>query len=160
MFVCLFVGFFGLYYPSMSLHLFKLTRVMAATGLMFSISGISFIRLYGGFAVGKKKSKEVTYSVFLASMMTDFVTYILFCIMVKQILNLGTLFTILIVHYLTAFIFARFGNYVYFKINPPEKCVIFYDPEVTPLDSYLAKIGKYKKQYRTTDIRCAAVSCM
>jgi len=152
MFVCLFVGFFGLYYPSMSLHLFKLTRVMAATGLMFSISGISFIRLYGGFAVGKKKSKEVTYSVFLASMMTDFVTYILFCIMVKQILNLGTLFTILIVHYLTAFIFARFGNYVYFKINPPEKCVIFYDPEVTPLDSYLAKIGKYKKQYRITEI--------
>lgn len=125
---------------------------MATTTLVFTVSTIAFIRLYGGYAVGKKKSKEVTYSVFLAAMMADVITYIQLCIMVKQILNLGTLLMILVSHYLISFIFARFGNFVYFKINRPEKCAVFYDPEITPLDSYLAKIGKYKKQYKINEI--------
>ncbi len=152
MFLCLMLGFFGLYYPVLEEHLFKFTRVMATTVLVFVVTGVAFIRLYGGFAVGKKKSKEVTYTVFLAAMITDCITYIQLCIMVKQVLNLGTLLLIIILHYLTVYLFARFGNFIFFKINPPEKCAIFYNSEITPLDSYLAKIGKYKKQYKINEL--------
>lgn len=152
MFICLFIGFFGPYFPSMAIHLFKFTRVTAVTALTFAVSGLAFIKIYGGFAVGQKKSKEITYSVFLAALITDFITYLQFSIMVKQFLNIGILLLILVIHYLTVFVFARFGNFVYFKINPPEKCAVFYDPETTPLDEYLKKIGKYKKQYKVNEI--------
>lgn len=152
MFICLFIGFFGPYFPSMQNHLFKHTRVTATTGLIFAVCGIAFIIIYGGFAVGKKKSKEITYSVFLAAMITDFITYVQLSIMLRRFVNIGILGIILVIHYLTAFVFARFGNFVYFKINPPEKCVVFYDPKVTPLDKYLAKIAKYKKQYMVNEI--------
>ncbi len=152
MFICLFLAFFGPYFPKMSEHLFRLNRVTAITASTFAVLGIAFIRIYGGFAVGKKKSKEVTYSVFLAALITDFITYIQLCIMVKQFPNFGILLLIIVLHYIIAFVFARFGNFVYFKINPPEKCVIFYDPAITPLDIYLKKIGKYKKQYKVTEM--------
>lgn len=152
MFICLFVAFFGAYFPMMEEHLFRFNKVTAITASTFAVLGIAFIRIYGGFAIGKKKSKEVTYSVFLAALITDLITYMQLCIMVKRLLNFGILLLVIVSHYLIAFVFARFGNFVYFKINKPEKCAVFYDPAVTPIDSYLKKIGKYKRQYQVTEI--------
>ena len=151
MFVCLFISFFGLYFPSMSEHLFKFNRATVITASTFAVLGVAFIRIYGGFAVGKKKSKEVTYTVFLAALITDIITYLQLSVMAKEFANPLILLVIIALHYIICFAFARFGNFVYFKINPPEKCAIFYDPNVTPLEVYLKKIGKYKLQYKVTD---------
>lgn len=156
MFICLFIGFFGPYFPSMTEHLFKLNRVSLITASTFAVLGIAFIQIYGGFAIGKKKSKEITYTVFLAALMTDLITYMQMCIMVKEVLSVWTLVLTIAIHYVIVFVFSRFGNFIYFKINPPEKCVVFYNPEVTLLPACLKKIGKYKKQFRVTEI----VDCM
>ena len=152
MFVCLFISFFGLYFPSMSEHLFKFNRASVITASTFAVLGIAFIRIYGGFAIGKKKSKEVTYSVFLAALVTDVITYLQLSVMAKEFANLAVLIVIFALHYLICFAFARFGNFVYFKINPPEKCAVFYDSDITPLEIYLKKIGKYKLQYKVTEM--------
>ncbi len=152
MFICLFASFFGFYFPTMSEHLFKFNRASAITMSTFVALGIAFIRVYGGYAVGKKKSKEVTYTVFLAALVTDIITYFQLSVMDKGFANPLIFIAIVLTHYIICFVFARFGNFVYFKINPPEKCAIFYDPAVTTLEVYLKKIAKYKLQYKVTEM--------
>ena len=94
----------------------------------------------------QKEKQRGHYSVFLAALITDFITYIQLCIMVKQFPNFGILLLIIVLHYIIAFVFNRFGISFILKINPPEKCVIFYDPAITPLDIYLKKMSSIKKQ--------------
>ena len=71
----------------MSEHLFKFNRATVITASTFAVLGIAFIRIYGGFAVGKKKSKEVTYTVFLAALITDIITYLQLSVMAKEFAN-------------------------------------------------------------------------
>ncbi len=152
MFVCLFFAFFGLYYPSMSIHLFRFNRASVITASTFAIVGVAFIQVYGGFAIGKKKSKEITYTVFLAALITDIITYLQLSVMARAFASLYILILIIAVHYLICWFFARFGNYVYFKINSPEKCAVFYNPKTTDAEAILKKFDKYKKQYIITDV--------
>ena len=47
----------------------------------FAVAGICFIKIYGGFAIGIKKSREIVYSVLIATVITDLITYFQFAIM-------------------------------------------------------------------------------
>ena len=54
---------------------------MGSTILTFVIVGALFLRIYGTYDIGRKKSKPIIYSVILATMFTDLVTYLELMIM-------------------------------------------------------------------------------
>ena len=58
-----------------------LSRTMGSTILTFVIVGALFLRIYGTYDIGRKKSKPIIYSVILATMFTDLVTYLELMIM-------------------------------------------------------------------------------
>ncbi|WMJ23971.1 sugar transferase [Paludicola sp. MB14-C6] len=158
LFISLFVVFFGLFsidHP----QIIDQTRTAAITMTTFVIIGISMTAVYGGFAIGKKKSKDIISSLGIAAFITDAVTYLQLCIMNTHSLDqrmftlksIGILLVIFILHLLIVTIFVYFGNYVYFRINPPEKCVLICFDEASASE-ILPKIGKYKKQYKVTDV--------
>lgn len=165
MFVFLFLAFFVPYMPQLTWFpdipgIVNLSRTAAICMTTFAVLGICFIKIYGGFAVGIKKSKEITYSVFLASVVTDFLTWIFLIIMSAELITdrrfnifemIPPLVVTIFVQYVIIFAFTRFGNFVFFKINDPKTVVVVYDSEDS-LQSYISKIGKYKKQWTVKSV--------
>ena len=136
-----------------------LNRTMAITMLTFAVLGISLMSVYGGYAVGKQKSKPIVYSMILATVITDLVTHLILSIMnTNDGLNKYFVYEepllLLLVFVLQVFaiiFFAYFGNFVYFIIEPPEKCCVIASCENDLADT-IPKIKHYKKQYKIEHI--------
>ena len=161
LFLILFLLFFGLYsleYP----WIIEKSRTAAITMSTFVILGISMTAVYGGFAVGKRKSKEIIGPLCIAVFLTDLVTYLQLSIMNTnqathydfQFASIGVFLIVFFLQVLCVTGFVYLGNYLYFKYNPPEDCVIICG-DLSKSDEILRRVMRYKKQYRVTSI----VSC-
>ncbi|MBQ4051258.1 MAG: sugar transferase [Oscillospiraceae bacterium] len=153
----LFAIFFGLF--GFTEHeLWRASRTAAISMSTFIIVGICLIKIYGGFPIGIKKTKEIIYSSFIAIGITDVITYFQISIMLINYEQRATLtqdfFTmvgVVILQLVTIVLFGYLGNYLYFQVNPPANVIVVYGGK-EGLAPFVSKIGKYKKQYRITDI--------
>ncbi len=155
LFVILFAVFFGLFGLT-ERELWRASRTAAISMSTFAVAGICFIKIYGGFAIGSKKSREIVYSVLIATVITDLITYFQIAIMLYNYEQRATMtedfFTFLgvvILQIIFINLGAYLGNYLYFVVNPPERVAVLYGDK-DGLVSFVSKINKYKKQY---DIR-------
>lgn len=141
----------------------RLSRTMATTVLTFVATGLMMVNIYGGYDIGRRKSKPIIYSLFLAFMITDIVTYGQLLIMSTirpgdfafQMSDIGILVGVILVQLVIIVAFAYGGNELFFAIIPPEKTVIITTKE-SNLEKLSAGLRKYKKQYevcRVVDYR-------
>ena len=157
---CLWVSFMLVFSANPSnFALLRPSRTMAVVSVAFVLTLLMMTRVYGKFDIGRKKSKPIIYSVFLATMITDIVAYGMVVIMKTidpevnsiQLMDALLLGAVLVLHLLVVIIFAYAGNEIYFMLIPPEKCII-----ITKWNSDLEKISaglqKYKKQYRISRV--------
>ncbi len=151
-FVVLFAIFFGLFGLT-ERELWRASRTAAISMSTFAVAGICFIKIYGGFAIGRKKSKEIIYSVMLATVITDLITYFQIFIMLinyeKRAPLMQDVFTfigVVLLQIIFIYLATYFGNYLYFVINPPDTVVVVYG-EKEGLVNFVSKINRYKKQY-------------
>ena len=56
--------------------LIRLSRTMGITISTFVVVGLLFVSIYGKYDVGRKKSKPIIYSMSLAVIFTDIITYL------------------------------------------------------------------------------------
>lgn len=156
---CLFCLFFGL----MSIHNWYLlhpSRTLATTLLTFVSMAVVMNAVYGGYAVGKKKSKPVISSMSLAIIATDVITYLQLQIMNvnennnQRLVLFGPDFPLLllcmVLQVLVITFWVRLGNNMYFRINPPQRCLLVLGrpSEEAPL---MRKLNVYRLQWRVTD---------
>ena len=159
---CLYAILLGTFMVLFSIHNFAVlnpSRTMAVVMVTFVASLLMMTRVYGKFDIGRRKSKPIIYSVFLATMITDVVTYGMLMIMntiTPDVMpfkweDVWTLLAVWVLHLLIIMIFAYAGNEFFFWIIPPEKCII-----ITTKDSDMSKISEgirnYKKQYRISRV--------
>ena len=132
-------------------QLLSISRTTAVIILSYFISGYLFLKIYGGYDIGKRKSKPIIISLSLASVMTDLVAYVMLCVMNTNQAN-NTKFTfeqpwLLIIVFGVQILIIQGavygGNWVYFKIYDPERCLI-----ITSSKRSLAEITKSIKKYR------------
>lgn len=64
-----------------SIGLTRLSRTLGITVSTFAIVGLLFLSVYGKYDVGRRKSKPIIYSLTLAVICTDIVTYLQLMIM-------------------------------------------------------------------------------
>ena len=137
------------------------SRTMAITGLTFLSMVFVMNSVYGGYAVGKKKSKPVISSLSLSIIITDLVAYIQLQIMnVNEYNNdhielFGTDFLYLVLAIvvqvgLIVFL-VRLGNNAYFRIVPPRPSCVIAGP-LTDMDGILKKIDTFKLQFAICDV--------
>lgn len=135
------------------------SRTLAVVMVAFALTLLTMTRIYGKFDIGRRKSKPIIYSVFLATMITDIVAYGMVVIMKTiepdmnpfQWMDVALLLGTLGVHLLIIIIFAYVGNEIFFMIIPPERCIIITKWN-TDLEKISAGLQKYKKQYRVTRV--------
>lgn len=140
-------------------QLLVINRTMAVTILSFAIAGALFLRIYGGYDIGKRKSKPIIISLSIAAVMTDVVAYIMMCIMNTNPANnryfkLEQPWLLLVVVLLQVVIISIMvygGNAIYFMIYDPEKCVVITSSERS-LGEVVKGIRKYKLQYRICEV--------
>ena len=146
----IFFGIFGIHNP----WLFNLSRTTGVTMVTFVVLGIALMSVYGGYAVGAQKSKPIVHSMALATVMTDLVTHLQLSIMNTSEKNNAhfvyetphLLLLVMVLQVLVIVFFAYFGNYVYFSLEPPEKCCVISSSRQS-LGSVIPKINRFQKQY-------------
>ena len=153
LFVGLFVIFFGLFGIE-NRQLWVLSRTSGVTMLTFATVGLGMLAAYGTYDIGKRKSKPIIYSIGVATVITDAVTYIELNVMNTNAANnqkfvledLGILLVVIFLQILFITGMAYLGNYIYFKINKAEKCCIITGNQKS-LKEIFYSIEKFKLQY-------------
>lgn len=131
-----------------------LSRTLGITLSTFCVVGLLFLNVYGKYDVGRRKSKPIIYSLILATLFTDLVTYIQLMIMrtntpdiyAFRLDNIRALILTYIVQVIVIIIFVYAGNALFFRIHKPEKCCIITCSQQS-LDKVVSVIEKFKKQY-------------
>lgn len=139
--------------------LLKTSRTMGITFSTYIIVGLLFLTIYGKYDVGRRKSKPIIYSMSLAVIFTDLITYIQLMVMntitpsvrAFRLNSIGSLLIAMILQILIIMIFSYAGNALFFKIHAPEKCHIITSSQER-LDEIIRGILKYKKQYEIVEI--------
>lgn len=130
------------------------SRTAAVTLVTICVLEAALVSVYGGYAIGRLKSKPIVTSLALATIVSDIVTHLQLCIMNVNENNNAyfvyeaphLLILVMLIQMVFIVFFTYFGNYVYFTINPPEKCCVVTSSEES-LNNIMPKIRRYKKQY-------------
>lgn len=134
--------------------LIRLSRTMGITLSTYCIVGLLFLSIYGRYDVGRRKSKPIIYSLALAVLFTDIVTYLQLMIMntitpsvyAFRLNSIGLLVLSYVIQVVIIIIATYGGNGLFFMIHDPESCCIVTSSQES-LDYIVKAIMKYKKQY-------------
>ncbi len=158
MYALLFLTFFYLF-SLRDWQILTISRTMAITVVGFIFVEVVMTSIYGAYDIGKRKSKPIIFSVSLATIITDLFTYLLLQIMNTnpnnnasfRLENIWILILVVVIQLFIIVCMTYMGNYVFFVINPPEKCVVITDCQDN-LNKLAAGINHYKKQYQITKV--------
>ena len=133
----------------------RLSRTMGITITTFIIVGVLFLRIYGGYDVGRRKSKPIIYSLVLATLFTDIVVYLQLMIMntitpsiyAFRLSSIGALLLVYVLQVIVIIVFTYGGNAVFFKFHDPESCCIITSSQES-LDCIVRAVLRFRKQYK------------
>lgn len=161
--ICLYLLLGAAFFVFMSLNnifLRVINRTLATTLLTFCAMTFAMHAVYGGFDVGRKKSKPVISAMIAGTVFTDLVTYLQLEIMnVNDNYNshlvlfgpdLLMLLLCMVVQIVIIILFVRFGNQLFFYFHPPRSCLIILGSP-SQEEEIRRKIGRYKLQWRVDD---------
>lgn len=149
------MGIFILILSEDNPSLIRLSRTMGIAITTFVIVGILFLKIYGMYDVGRRKSKPIIYSISLATFFTDVVVYLQLMIMntitpsisAFRLSSIGALIITYIVQVMIIVVFSYAGNALFFKIHQPESCCIITSSQES-LDCIVRAVLRFKKQYK------------
>ena len=156
-FLCVAVFFFiyGQKYPFLLIP----TRTSIVALGVFSIVYMAMSVIYGGFDIGKRKSKPIIYSLILTVLFTDIAAHFFMCVMNVTIVHDGKFvyeypLLLLLVYVIQVFLIILMSytcNDLYFSFNKPQNCIVVAK-NGDQTDDIIAKVGRYKKQYNITKV--------
>lgn len=160
--LALFASLFGIFFGIFGINnpwLFNLSRTTGVTMVTFVVLGIALMQVYGGYAIGTQKSRPIVHSMALATIITDLVTHLQLSIMNTSEKNNDhfvyetpeRLLLVILLQLVVIVFFAYFGNYIYFSIEPPEKCCVISSSRQS-LGNIIPKVDRFRKQYELDEI--------
>ncbi len=155
----LLIGTFFVVFGTEYSWIMHLSRTTGVTFVTFCVLELSLVSIYGGYAIGRLKSKPIITSLSLATFATDLVSHLQLCIMNVNENNNDhfvyesphLLVLIIAIQFVLIVLFTYLGQAVYFGINKPERCCVITN-STQALNSIMPKITRYRKQYNVTDM--------
>lgn len=161
--VMVYGGLFVLFFGLMSINNWQLrnpSRTLATTLLTYVAMSAAMHTVYGGYDVGRKKSKPLISAMSLSAMVTDLVSYLQLQIMNVNDANnahlvlfgsdFGWLLLCMALQVLLIFGMAYWGNRTFFSMNPPQRCLVV-TADAAELAAMRRKIGRYGLQWQIAD---------
>lgn len=133
----------------------NISRTTVVTIVTFIGVGLMMTAVYGGFDIGRRKSKPIIYSLTLAAFFTDMSTYLMLCIMNTNPANNNDfeftdpemLLLVFMLHIIIIILYTYGGNAIYFFIYQPERAVLITSCKDNAARLFRA-VCRYRKQYR------------
>lgn len=155
----LLIGTFFVVFGTEYSWIMHLSRTTGVTFVTFCVLELSLVSVYGGYAIGRLKSKPIITSLSLATFATDLVSHLQLCIMNVNENNNDhfvyespeLLVLVFVIQFILIVLFTYLGQAIYFGINKPEKCCVITNSELA-LNTIMPKITRYRKQYNVTDM--------
>ncbi|MBQ4573317.1 MAG: sugar transferase [Clostridia bacterium] len=155
----LLIGTFFVVFGTEYTWIIHLSRTTGVTFVTFCVLELALVSVYGGYAIGRLKSKPIITSLSLATFATDLVSHLQLCIMNVNENNNDhfvyespeLLVLVIVIQFVLIVLFTYLGQAIYFGINKPEKCCVITNSELA-LNTVMPKILRYKKQYNVTDM--------
>ena len=159
----LYVWILGSFYLIMAIEnwpLLRISRTAGVTLLTFCAVWIGMIAAYGTYDIGKRKSKPIISSLALATVITDIVTFLQISIMNTNeanglefnLANIGLLVISYVVQLAGIIVFVYGGNWLYFRLNRPERCCLVVSGQEDFLEIVEA-IKSFHRQYNIKYVR-------
>ena len=138
-----------------------LSRTLATTLLTWTLTAVAMLHIYGGYDVGRKKSKPIISSMALGILCVDLVTYLQLQIMNVNPDNnahltiFGADFPWLLACFalqaLLIVVMVRLGNRLYFRLHQSRACLLILN-QFEDAQAIAEKIGVYRLQWQVRDI--------
>lgn len=161
-YILLMLAFISIF-DEVSIGLTRLSRTLGITVSTFVVVGLLFLSVYGKYDVGRRKSKPIIYSMLLAVICTDIITYLQLMIMKTSVSistfrlrKPGLLLLVILLQFSIIVFFAYAGNWLFFKLHKPERCLVITASQKS-LDEIVFAMQKFKKQYGVSavvDYKC------
>ena len=138
-----------------------LSRTLATTLLTWWITTLAMRAVYGGYDIGRRKSKPIISGLVPACLLTDLITFLQLQIMNTNananahLTLFGTdalwLLLCMALQVLLIIGMVRGGNALYFRIHRPRRCLlVLASPQQEA--AMREKIGRYRLQWTVTDV--------
>ena len=121
-----FLGIWFFYYAERTVSPFYYWGNWVVVALFF-ILYILFCRIYDGFLISINRISEIVYSQALASVISDFLLYVVICLLSKRLVNPLPLFGALVVQVLLSGLWAYYAHRWYFSKFPAKRTAVIYD---------------------------------
>ena len=121
-----FLGIWFFYYAERTVSPFYYWGNWVVVALFF-ILYILFCRIYDGFLISINRISEIVYSQVLASVISDFLLYVVICLLSKRLVNPLPLFGALVVQVLLSGLWAYYAHRWYFSKFPAKRTAVIYD---------------------------------
>ena len=128
-----------------------INRVSAIVSSTFIVVCYIMMRIYGGFCIGKKRTREIVMSMILAIAITDTFTYIQLCIMEKKVMTISILIAIFFVQVVAIIVLTKLSNDLFYKVNPPKNLLIIHDNDEKLLQ-FADKLKYYQNRFKVEKI--------
>ena len=138
-----------------------LNRTLATTALTWFAMTVAMRAVYGGYDVGRRKSKPIISSMILAVICTDLLTYLQLQIMNVNVNRFESLrlfgpdffwlLLCMVLQLVWIILMVRWGNQFYFRLYPPRECLLVMG-STGDREAVLRKIGRYALQWHVGDI--------
>ena len=140
-------------------EIIELSRTAAVTLSTYVIILVLLSGTYGSFDIGKKKNKDIVFSLMISGVLTDLITYLELTIMKTneannttfKLENIGILISVILIQFIIYYVFVKIGSAFYFKLNNAEKCLIVADDKDST--ARVAKaLGDFSERYMIYDV--------
>ena len=135
--------------------LVNVSRTMGIIITTFAILEMLFVRTYGGYDIGRRKSKPIIFSLWFATVFTDIIVYLQLMIMRTngksvsdfRLRDPQLVLLVLVIQLAVIVLLTYAGNGLFFKLHEPEKCFIITSSQ-EDLNRMIKCVTNLKKQYR------------
>ena len=135
--------------------LVNVSRTMGIIITTFAILEMLFVRTYGGYDIGRRKSKPIIFSLWFATVFTDIIVYLQLMIMRTngksvsdfRLRDPQLVLLVLVIQLAVIVLLTYAGNGLFFKLHEPEKCFIITSSQ-EDLNHMIKCVTNLKKQYR------------
>ena len=116
------------------------------TILLYAALLLVFSYIYGSFKIGASRLGEVTYSLSLAIVFTNVITYIQLSLVASALLEISIILALTFIQIFIAIVFCYFANMIYFILYPSRQIIAVYS-DVQTSKEFMRKISKVHEKY-------------
>lgn len=115
-------------------------------GLLYAFIFFILASVYGCFRIGILRIRELIISYALSATFTNFICYIVLCLIAQRILPVLPMAVLTAAHYLFALLWYMFANKVYFNLYPVRDCLAICRNDKQEL-SVIEKFARQRRRY-------------